>query len=226
MNGFAILIVAVLVAEFVLSALSSILNLRALSPALPDEFGGVFDADRYARSQEYTRTGTRFDMLRSTVNLIAVLVFWQAGGFAWLDTALRGAGFGPIVTGLLYVGTLALGSMVIGLPFRIYSTFVIEQRFGFNRTTLATFAADLFKGMALMALLGGIVLGAVLLFVAFEAAFMGFIALGAEFLLGPLAWTSIAFANVLAAGGMGYYLWRKHPKLRAAFAANPMDRTA
>ncbi len=71
-----------------------------------------------------------------------------------------------------------------------------------------------------------LLLGAVLLFVAFEAAFMGFIALGAEFLLGPLAWTSIAFANVLAAGGMGYYLWRKHPKLRAAFAANPMDRTA
>ena len=71
-----------------------------------------------------------------------------------------------------------------------------------------------------------LLLGAVLLFVGFEAAFMGFIALGAEFLLGPLAWTSIAFANVLAAGGMGYYLWRKHPKLRAAFAANPMDRTA
>ena len=71
-----------------------------------------------------------------------------------------------------------------------------------------------------------LLLGAVLLFVAFEAAFMGFIAIGAEFLLGPLAWTSIAFANVLAAGGMGYYLWRKHPKLRAAFAANPLDRTA
>ncbi len=71
-----------------------------------------------------------------------------------------------------------------------------------------------------------LLLGAVLLFVAFEAAFMGFIALRAEFLLGPLAWTSIAFANVLAAGGMGYYLWRKHPRLRAAFAANPLDRTA
>ena len=71
-----------------------------------------------------------------------------------------------------------------------------------------------------------LLLGAVLLFVAFEAVFMGFIALRAEFLLGPLAWTSVAFANVLAAGGMGYYLWRKHPKLRAAFAANPLDRTA
>ena len=71
-----------------------------------------------------------------------------------------------------------------------------------------------------------LLLGAVLLFVGFEAAFMGFVALKAEFLLGPMAWSSIAFANVLAAGGMGYYLWRKHPKLRAAIAANPMDRTA
>ena len=164
MNGFAILILAVLVAEYSLSAVSSILNLRALSPALPSEFGGVFDPDRYARSQQYTRTGTRFDMLHSTVSLAAVLVWWQAGGFAWLDTLLRGAGYGPIVTGLLYMGALALGSTVLGLPFRIYSTFVIEQRFGFNRTTIATFVADLFKGLALMALLGGVVLGAVLVF--------------------------------------------------------------
>ena len=164
MNGFAILILAVLVAEYALSAVSSILNLRALSPSLPPEFNGVFDADRYARSQEYTRTGTRFDMLRSTVMLIVVLVWWQTGGFAWLDTVVRAAGSGPIVSGLLYIGALALGSMVLGLPFRIYSTFVIEQRFGFNRTTAATFVADLLKGMALTVALGGIVLGAVLLF--------------------------------------------------------------
>ncbi len=71
-----------------------------------------------------------------------------------------------------------------------------------------------------------LLLGGVLLFVVFEAAFMGFIALGAEFLLGPLEWMSIAFANVLAAGGMGYYLWRRHPKLRAVLAANPLDRTS
>ena len=164
MNAFALIILVALLAEYALSALSSTLNLRALSPALPAEFNSVFDADRYARSQEYTRTGTRFDLLRSTVNLIIVLVWWQAGGFAWLDTLLRGAGYGPVVTGLLYIGALGLGGMLLGLPFRIYSTFVIEQRFGFNRTTAGTFVADTLKGMALTVVLGGVVLGAVLLF--------------------------------------------------------------
>ena len=164
MNGFAIIILAVLITEYALSALSSTLNLRALNPALPREFNGVFDADRYARSQEYTRTGTRFDMLRSTANLVIVLVWWQAGGFAWLDTLLRGWGFGPVVTGLLFFGALAVGSMVLGLPFRLYATFVIEQRFGFNRTTAATFITDLLKGIALTVVLGAVVLGSVLLF--------------------------------------------------------------
>ena len=57
------------------------------------------------------------------------------------------------------------------------------------------------------------------------AAFMGFIALLAEFLLGSLAWWTIAVANIMATAGMGYYLWRMHPKLRAAFAENPLDKT-
>lgn len=164
MNEFALIILVAIVGEYALSALSSVLNLRALSPALPAEFGGVFEGERYARSQEYTRTRTRFGLVRGAVSLAVVLAWWQAGGFEWLDQLLRGLGYGSIVTGLLYIGALGLASTVLGLPFRIYSTFVIEQRFGFNRTTPATFAADLAKSLALTLLLGGVLLGAVLVF--------------------------------------------------------------
>ena len=164
MNEFALIILVAIVGEYALSALSSVLNLRALSPALPAEFGGVFEGERYARSQEYTRTRTRFGLVRGAVSLAVVLAWWQAGGFEWLDQLLRGLGYGSIVTGLLYIGALGLASTVLGLPFRIYSTFVIEQRFGFNRTTPATFAADLLKSLALTLVLGGVLLGAVLVF--------------------------------------------------------------
>ena len=164
MNEFAVIILVAIVGEYALSALASVLNLRALSPALPAEFGGVFEGERYARSQEYTRTRTRFGLVRGAVSLAVVLAWWQAGGFEWLDQLLRGAGYGSIVTGLLYIGALGLASTVLGLPFRIYSTFVIEQRFGFNRTTPATFAADLVKSLALTLVLGGVLLGAVLVF--------------------------------------------------------------
>lgn len=71
-----------------------------------------------------------------------------------------------------------------------------------------------------------VILGAILLFVTFEAFFMGFLAMVAEFLLGPLAWWTIAIGNLLATVSMGYYLWVKHPKLRAALLANPLDQTA
>ena len=173
MNVFAAVVLVALVGEYLLSILSSVLNLRALSPTLPDEFSGVFDETQYEKSQDYTRVRTQFGLLRSTVNLLILLAWWQAGGFEWLDQLLRSLAYGPIVTGLLYVGSLGLASTVLGLPFRVYSTFVIEQRFGFNRTTPGTFVADLIKGLALAVALGGILLGAVLLF--FEWS-------------GPLAW--------------------------------------
>jgi STE24 endopeptidase len=173
MNTYAVVILVALLAEYLLSVVSSLLNLRALDPALPAEFSGVLDADKYTRSQAYTRTRTLFGFVRSTVDLAIVLVWWWSGGFEWLDHAARGLGYGPIVTGLVYIGTLAGASTMLGLPFRLYSTFVIEQRYDFNRTTLRTFVADVLKGLILAVLLGGVLLGGVLWFFAWA---------------GPLAW--------------------------------------
>ena len=173
MNGFAIIILVALLGEYVLSIVSCTLNLRALNPTLPPEFTGVFDREKYARSQAYTRSHTQFGLARSTVNLALILMWWQIGGFEWLDQLLRGFSDSSLVRGLLYIGSLVLASSLCSLPFRVYSTFAIEQRYGFNRTTAATFAADLLKGLLLSCVLGGILLTAVLLF--FEWT-------------GPLAW--------------------------------------
>lgn len=164
MNTFAIVILVALVGEYLLRVVSGALNVRAFSPTLPAEFAGVFDEEKYAEARRYTATRTRYGLIRGAFDLAVVLVFWFAGGFAWLDTALRGLGHGPVATGLLYVGALGLASVLLGLPFRAYSTFVIEARHGFNRTTAATFAADTLKSLALAALLGGLLLAVVLAF--------------------------------------------------------------
>ena len=163
-NLYAVIILAALVGEYALSVLSSVLNLRSLSPAVPPEFAGVFDQHQYGRSQEYTRARTRFGLIRSTVSLAVILVWWRLGGFEWLDRMLRDIGQGPILTGLFFFGSLGLASTLLGLPFRVYSTFVIEQRYGFNRTTAGTFITDLCKGLALGVVLGGVLLTVVLLF--------------------------------------------------------------
>ena len=173
MNTYAIIVLVALVGEYVLSVVSGLLNVRAMRPTVPAEFEGVFDTERYARSQAYTRVRTRFGLVQATVSLLALLAFWQLGGFGWLDARCRGLGWGPVPTGLLFVGALTLGSSLLGLPFRIYSTFVIEERFGFNRTTVGTFATDLLKSLVLGAVLGGGLVAATLFFFGWA---------------GPLAW--------------------------------------
>ena len=164
MNFFSALIIIALIVEFILSTLSNRLTLRALSPTLPTEFSDVFDAERYAQSQKYAHSRANFGLLRNAINLAAVLAVWHLGGFEWLDQGVRGFGFGAIPTGLIYFGALGLGSLLLGLPFGLYGTFVIEAKFGFNRTTFLTFITDFVKGAILTVSLGGILMTGILFF--------------------------------------------------------------
>ena len=97
MNLYAVIILAVLLGEFALSVVSSVLNLRALHPILPAKFEDVFDADRYAQSQRYTRSQTMLGLVRRSVSLAAVFAVWQRGGFGWLDQRLTGARVADVV---------------------------------------------------------------------------------------------------------------------------------
>ena len=164
MNTYAVIILVALVGEFLLSLAASLLNVRAMSPEVPEEFREVYDPDRYSKAQEYMRVRTRFGLVQGTLRLALLLAFWRVGGFGWLDDVVRAQGWGPIGSGLVFIAGLMTASMVIGLPFRLYSTFVIEERFGFNRTTMTTFWVDRVKGLALAVVLGGALLAAILFF--------------------------------------------------------------
>src|SRR5262245_54110496 len=141
---------------------SDLLNLRTQTPAPPPELRDVFDPDRYRRSQAYVRARTRFAAIASSAQLLILLLFWFGGGFGWVDRSTRALGFGSIVTGLAFLGALGLARLLVGLPSAAWSTFVIEERFGFNRTTVTTFVADWVKGLLLAVVLGGPLLAAVL----------------------------------------------------------------
>jgi len=162
MNIYAVIILLALAVNYVLNLISDLLNLRALQKPLPDEFKDVFDEEKYRKAQEYNRVRTRFGLLTSTFSIVVLLVFWFAGGFNWVDQFVREFGYGTIVTGLMFVGILILAQTIISLPFSIYSTFVIEERFGFNKTMPATFLTDRLKGLMLTMLLGGPLLAGVI----------------------------------------------------------------
>lgn len=170
MNTYAIIILATLLLSYILDLITELLNLKALRDDLPAEFNDVFDQEKYRKSQEYTRVKTRFGLISATFSLIVTLVFWFSGGFNWLDLLVRQWGFSEIFTGLFYIGILLIANTVLNLPFSIYSTFVIEARFGFNKTTPKTFVLDMLKGLLLGVVIGGALLGGILAFFQFAGA--------------------------------------------------------
>ncbi len=162
MNIYAIIILTTILVEFILSQIADRLNLKNMSTTLPDEFQGYYDDEKYKKSQEYTRTYTRFGFIVDSIDLVMLLFFWFLGGFNWLDNLVRSLDLAIIWTGLLYMAALMAAKSVISLPFSIYSTFVIEERFGFNKTTVKTFIMDRLKGLLLGVIIGGPLMAAVL----------------------------------------------------------------
>jgi STE24 endopeptidase len=138
----------------VLTLAGNLLNLKALQQDPPAQLIDIYNNAEYRRSQQYTRDHIRLDLILDTFNLLILLIFWFCHGFAWLDQIVRGWGYPDIVNGLIYIAILTLSYSLITLPFSIYSTFVIEERYGFNRTTPRVFIMDKIKSMVLAILLG------------------------------------------------------------------------
>ncbi len=154
MNIFAIIILTALLLDFVIGIVTNVLNLKSLSKVVPLEFAGVYDTETYAKSQQYTRVRTQFGFITGTFDLVILLVFWFYGGFNGLDAWIRGFPFNELVSGLIYIIMLMTAKSILSLPFSIYSTFVIEEQFGFNKTTLKTYIMDMLKGILLGAIIG------------------------------------------------------------------------
>ena len=148
-NPYFVFVLVTVLGLFVLDLVAKLLNLKALKPELPSEFGDVYDSGEYRKSQEYTREGTRFEMLQSTFSLAVFLLFWLLGGFGFLDDLVRSWTANELYQGLIYVSILTGASIVLSLPWEYYDNFVIEEKFGFNKMTLRTFITDHVKGLCL-----------------------------------------------------------------------------
>jgi STE24 endopeptidase len=147
---------------FAIHVAADLLNLRALRPEAPGDFRDLYDTDRYQRTQAYTRERTRVGLIASSLRLTLLLAFWLGGGFGLVDRWTRALGWPEVPTGLAFVAALLLGQGLVRLPFSWYSTFVVEEQYGFNRTTPRTFWIDVATGVGLAAALGGPLLAAIL----------------------------------------------------------------
>lgn len=159
-----ITIVAILIINFIIEALLDHLNAKHFNDKLPPELNDIYDSNEYGRSQAYKKARARFGTFSAISSLILTLAFLFVDGFAYVDQFARSFSDNPIIIALIFFGVIILGSDILTTPFSYYSTFVIEEKFGFNQTTKKTFFLDKLKGWVLGAVLGGGLLSLVIWF--------------------------------------------------------------
>ncbi|MEM9142843.1 MAG: M48 family metallopeptidase, partial [Bacteroidota bacterium] len=157
-------IIAILVLQFTIFSFLDYLNAKKYSDPVPEELHDVFDAGEYEKSQAYKKANYAFGKWSGIFALALTLGFLVFGGFDWVDTWARSLSESPILQALLFFGAILIGSDLVTLPFSYYRTFVIEEKFEFNKSTRKTFFLDKLKGWILMALLGGGLLAAIIWF--------------------------------------------------------------
>lgn len=162
------IILVIIVADFILGRSLSLLNASWQNKPIPQEVSDIYTEEKRNNQKDYSRANRRQSWVVNSFNFVVLMLMYCLGGFRLLDTWVHNWTLGignmyvqDIVMAILYFGILAVGSMIIGLPFSIYDTFVTEEKFGFNRTTKKTFALDKLKQTGLSLLITSIVLAAV-----------------------------------------------------------------
>lgn len=154
-NIYLFVILLIVVLEFSWSQYLSARNRKRMSPDIPLKLKGIYNDDEYAKQQEYQKVNSRFGLYSGLFSFAITLAILVLGGFGWLDLLLREYIENETWLGLAFFGVIMVGSEIISLPFDYYATFVIEEQFGFNKSTRKTFWLDQVKGLLMTIILGG-----------------------------------------------------------------------
>lgn len=157
-------ILFILLADFILASILNYLNARRFNNPVPIELNTVYNKKEYIKSQSYKRTNYKFGILTSIFSLFLMLSFLLFGGFAWVDHVAQNLTDNSILQALVFFGIIIIGSDFVNMPFSYYQTFIIEEKFGFNKTTHKTFFFDKLKQWAMTLILGGAILSLVIWF--------------------------------------------------------------
>lgn len=157
-------ILVILIVQYVVHQILEYLNARRFKSQVPTELSDVFDDAEYQKSQKYKQANYRFGLFSDGFSLVLTLGFLVLGGFEWVDQLTRSITDKTIPMALVFFGIITFGSAILGMPFSYYRTFVIEEAYGFNKTTKSLFFIDKIKGGILGALLGGGIMALFILF--------------------------------------------------------------
>lgn len=149
------ILIAIVVFSYVGNLILDILNYRTITPQLPDRVKDIYSPEKYQEFVRYKQEQYRFSFVTGALGVVVMVAFLTFGWFGKINQWLLPVTDEPIMLALLYFGVLFIASDLLQIPFQWYSTFVIEQKFGFNKTTPKTFWLDKLKGYVLTVILGG-----------------------------------------------------------------------
>jgi len=158
------ILIAILIINFIIDKILDSLNTGHFDDAIPPELADVYEKDEYEKSQAYKKTNASFSTITGLFSLALTLAFFFFDGFKWVDEIARNYSSNSIVITLIFFGIIMLGSDLLTTPFSYYKTFVIEEKFGFNKTTKKTFVIDKIKGLLITIVLGGGILALIVWF--------------------------------------------------------------
>ncbi len=166
------ILIGITVFDFLFGKTLGILNNQSSKKPIPKALEGIYDQEQYDKSQKYQSEVFRFSILTSSISFLATLAILWFGGFGWLDNWVRSIAPIEYLSTLYFFGILYFANDILTLPFDIYATFVIEEKYGFNKMTIKTFIMDLIKGWLMTLIIGGILLSLFIVVVAyFESSF-------------------------------------------------------
>lgn len=156
------IILAIIIAGFIFDQWINYLNTTTRSNILPEVIKGFYDETTYSLQQDYERDNYRFGLVSDILSFLTIILMLTLGGFAWVDGFIRTYTDSAILQAIFFFGILAFASDLISIPLDVYHTFVIEERYKFNKTTPKTFVIDKLKGWLLGAVIGGGILSLII----------------------------------------------------------------
>ncbi len=177
-NTLFYIIISILIINFIIDKVLDLFNAKHFNDPIPEELQDVYDETEYIKSQAYKKVNHQFSNYTGLFSLLLTLTFFFLDGFEFIDNIARSYTDNNILIGLIFFGLIMIGNDIISTPFSYYKTFVIEEQFGFNKTTRKLFVIDKIKGWLMTIIIGGGILALIIWFYEFTGQYFWLYAWG------------------------------------------------
>jgi len=149
------ILIAIICIKFIFDTILNYLNSKHFEDTIPIELDGIYNKNEYLKSQQYKKANYKFSFITSLFSVSTTLLFIIFNGFAFVDGLAKNISENNIIITLTFFGIIFFASDILHTPFSYYKTFVIEEKFGFNKSTIKTFILDKIKSWLMMLIIGG-----------------------------------------------------------------------